>query len=66
MQAKQLDTCKVLSLSASYDIWIHAMLAALQQERRNTSLEIRQLGFDITANAEWLTQYYINRFKENA
>lgn len=65
-QAKLLDTCKVLSLSASYDIWIHAMLAALQQERRNTSLEIRQLGFDITANAEWLTQYYINRFKENA
>lgn len=22
-------------------------------------------GFDITTNAEWLTQYYINRFKEN-
>lgn len=64
-QAKLLDTCKILSLSSGYDVWIDAMLTALKWKRKDTSSEIKQAGFDITTNAEWLTQYYINRFKEN-
>lgn len=38
------------------------MIIALKEKRKDTSSEIKQAGFDITTNAEWLTQYYINRF----
>ena len=61
-QAKLLDSCKILSLSAEYNVWVEAMITALKEKRKDTSSEIKQAGFDITTNAEWLTQYYINRF----
>lgn len=61
-QAKLLDSCKILSLSAEYNVWVEAMIIALKEKRKDTSSEIKQAGFDITTNAEWLTQYYINRF----
>ena len=33
---------------------------------KSPNFYIRDSQFDIETNAEWLTQYYINRFKENA
>lgn len=43
----------------------HAHNVLLRWKRKDTSSEIKQAGFDITNNAEWLTQYYINRFNGN-
>ena len=65
-QAKLLDCCKTLSLSDDVRLWVDAMASVLKQKRKDTSREIKKAGFDIETNAEWLTQYYINRFKENA
>lgn len=65
-QTKILPSYIQVSLQESSMVWAKQMgTVLLQWKRKDTSSEIKQAGFDITTNAEWLTQYYINRFKEN-
>lgn len=62
-QARILPSYIALSLQDKPEIWVEQMEKSLLLERKDTRKEIIEAGFDIEANAEWLTQYYINRLK---
>lgn len=65
-QTKILPSYVKVSLQESPVTWAEQMDSILLRwKRKDTSSEIKQAGFDITTNAEWLTQYYINRFNGN-
>lgn len=62
-QAKILDIYNTLSLNAGIEVWIECMENFMDFRRENTIEYIKKAGFDITENAEWLTNYYLNRLK---
>lgn len=52
-----------VSIEQNTEIWAKQIEEALQEERINTFEQVKQKGFDIHANAEWLTSYYSNKCK---
>lgn len=62
-QAKILDMYNTLSLNAGIEAWIECIENFMDFRRENTIEYIKKAGFDITENAEWLTNYYLNRLK---
>ena len=59
-EAKITDLCKSLPLEENQK-WIDAIIKCKDIARRNTFDEIKQAGFDISATAEWLQNFYINK-----
>lgn len=63
MQTKMTPYYYPISLDAPMSEWVNAIKNNIGFERRDTSEYIKKAGFDITENAEWLTNYYLNRLK---
>ncbi|MBR1418239.1 MAG: glycosyltransferase [Synergistaceae bacterium] len=55
--------CKFLPIDNELDNlkWIDAIIKCKDITRRNTFDEIKRAGFDISATAEWLQDFYINK-----
>ena len=49
-----------IPLDASPAEWAEAVVSAAKTPRTNTLAQIREAGFDIRANAEWLQNYYLS------
>lgn len=60
IECKKTDLITQLPLDASPAEWAEAVLAAAKQPRTDTLMQIREAGFDIRANAEWLQNYYLS------
>lgn len=60
-QAQILPSYTILSLNASPEIWVNEMEKHLNDKRVNTTENIKKAKFDIYSNAEWLTNFYLNK-----
>lgn len=60
------DLCKFLEIKDNKDNnvkWAEEIIKGRNIERRNTFNEIKQACFDVSATAEWLQDFYINKAK---
>ena len=60
IECKKTELVTQIPLDASPDEWAEAVLSAAEAPRENTLAQIREAGFDIRANAEWLQNYYLS------
>lgn len=60
IECKKTDLVTQIPLDASPAKWAEAVLSAAEAPRGNTLAQIRETGFDIRANAEWLQNYYLS------
>lgn len=60
-QAQILPNYSILSLKDSPEIWVNEMEKHLHDKRENTIVNIKKAKFDIYSNAEWLTNFYLNK-----
>lgn len=60
IECKKTNLVTQIPLAESAEVWSRAVLAAAQPPRGNTLAQIREAGFDIRANAEWLLNYYLS------
>lgn len=60
-QAQILSNYSILSLKDSPKIWVNEMEKHLNDKRENTTVNIKKAKFDIYSNAEWLTNFYLNK-----
>ena len=60
IEGKKTDLVTQIPLDASPAEWAGAVASAAETPRRDTLAQIREAGFDIRANAEWLQQFYIS------
>lgn len=60
-QAQILSNYSILSLKDSPEIWVNEMEKHLNDKRENTTINIKKAKFDIYSNAEWLTNFYLNK-----
>ena len=58
IECKKTELVTQIRLDASPSEWAEAVLSAAEAPRENTLSQIREAGFDIRANAEWLQNYY--------
>ena len=58
IECKKTALVTQIRLDASPAEWAEAVLSAAKMLRENTLSQIREAGFDIRANAEWLQNYY--------
>ena len=60
-QAQILSNYSILSLKDSPEIWVNEIEKHLHDKRENTIVNIKKAKFDIYSNAEWLTNFYLNK-----
>ena len=60
IECKKTELVTQIPLDASPAEWAEAVLSAAEMPRENTLAQIREAGFDIRANAEWLQNYYLS------
>ena len=60
IECKKTDLVTQIPLDASPAEWTKAVVSAAKTPRRDTLEQIREAGFDIRANAEWLQNYYLS------
>ena len=60
IECKKTELVTQIPLEASPDEWAEAVLSAAEAPRGDTLAQIREAGFDIRANAEWLQNYYLS------
>ena len=60
IECKKTELVTQIPLEASPDEWAEAVLSAAEAPRGDTLSRIREAGFDIRANAEWLQNYYLS------
>lgn len=60
IECKKTELVTQIPLDASPAKWAEAVLSAAKMPRENTLSQIREAGFDIRANAEWLQNYYLS------
>ena len=60
IECKKTDLVTQIPLDASPAEWAEAVLSAAEAPRGDTLAQIREAGFDIRANAEWLQNYYLS------
>lgn len=65
IECKMTDAVTQIPLDASPEVWADKILSAQNMVRKNTYSEIAAAGFDITENAKWLQNYYIEHWKVN-
>ena len=58
IECKKTELVTQIPLDASPAEWAEAVLSAAEAPRWDTLEQIREAGFDIRANAEWLQQFY--------
>lgn len=65
-QTKIIPSYIEVSLHASVEEWAICMERALiEWKRKNVFTQIRDAGFDIETNAEWLTRFYLDKWEKN-
>ncbi len=64
IECKKTDLVQQFSLETSAKEWADSILKVDITNRRDTSDEIKQAGFDIVENAKWLENYYIKKSME--
>lgn len=60
---KELDitgNTKFISLDADIDLWIDAIISAMDFKRKSTSDIIKNKGYDIKREAKWLSDFYMS------
>lgn len=60
IECKKTDLVTQLPLDDTPAKWAEAVLSATELPRQDTLAQIRDAGFDICANAEWLQNYYLS------
>lgn len=60
IECKKTELVTQIPLEASPAEWAEAVLSAAEAPRGDTLAQIREAGFDIRANAEWLQNYYLS------
>ena len=60
IECKKTDLVTQIPLDASPAEWADAVASAAETPRRDTLAQIREAGFDIRANAEWLQNHYLS------
>ena len=60
IECKKTELVTQIPLDASPAEWAEAVLSAAEAPRGDTLSRIREAGFDIRANAEWLQNYYLS------
>ena len=60
IECKKTELVTQIPLGASPAEWAEAVLSAAEAPRGDTLAQIREAGFDIRANAEWLQNYYLS------
>lgn len=60
IECKKTDLVTQIPLDASPTEWAEAVLSAAEMPRGDTLAQIREAGFDIRANAEWLQNHYLS------
>ena len=60
LECKKTDLVTQIPLDASPAEWAEAVLSVAETPRRDTLAQIREAGFDIRANAEWLQNHYLS------
>ena len=60
IECKKTELVTQIPLDASPAEWAEAVLSAAEAPRGDTLAQIREAGFDIRANAEWLQNYYLS------
>ena len=63
IECRKTDLVTQIPLAAGNEPWAEAVLDAAKTPRRNTYSELRASGFDITENAKWLTEFYLEQHK---
>lgn len=64
-QANITDSYYPVSLKQKPEVWVEILEKGLMRERKDTQALIKQSGFDIQANAQWLTEFYLNKFQND-
>ena len=60
IECKKTELVTQIPLDASPAEWAEAVLSAAEAPRGDTLAQIREAGFDIRTNAEWLQNYYLS------
>ena len=60
IECKKTELVTQIPLDASPTEWAEAVFSAAEAPRGDTLAQIREAGFDIRANAEWLQNYYLS------
>lgn len=64
IECKKTNLIQQINLTENYEMWARMVISAAQQnERRDTSEEIRNAGFDVCENAHQLEEFYLNAYK---
>lgn len=63
IECKKTSLVQVVSLNEPSEIWAQRIIDCRNIPRRNTYSEIAASGFDITENAKWLQNYYLEQWK---
>ena len=58
------DLVTKIPLSHGAEKWADTILNNISKERGNTKEQIVKAGYDITENAKWLQNYYLNKWNE--
>ena len=66
IECKKTDLVTQLPLDAGAAEWAEAVLAAAKTPREDTLTQLRDAGFDIQANADWLADFYLNLHRNEA
>ena len=64
IECKKTDLVYQLNLTDSVKKWADKVDEISHRERRNTYEEIKNAGFDIVENAQWLENFYIDLYKK--
>lgn len=62
IECKKTDLVKPIRLDEKVEIWTESIIQMSQIERENMYEKIKEVGFDIIANAEMLQKYYLRRY----
>lgn len=64
IECKITDLVYQSPLSQSADVWADTAIRFVKTERRNTYENIKEAGFDIEKNSEWLQDFYLRILSE--
>lgn len=64
IECKKTDLVHQMPLEADVHTWTAAIQKVASNSRRDTSPEIKSAGYDITENAVWLQNYYLEQWSE--
>lgn len=66
IECKKTELVTQLPLDAGASAWAEAVRSAAKTPRTNTLSQLRDAGFDIQANADWLADFYLTLHRKEA